>query len=233
MAGSCLASEPKTRFVVVDDHPLFREALRFAVFAAYPDAYVRECSSLSEAVSSLEKEPAFDLALLDLKIPDATGFEGLVKLRTLYPRLPIVIVSGLEDHEIVKNALSCGAAGFIPKSTKKNILTAAIKSVMDGHLFLPDGYEISDPSKSGDENVTEIPDFVSFTPQQLKVIGMIRNGMLNKQIAFELGVSETTVKAHVSKIFKKLGVTNRTQAAMEIEKLVATQLFEAHDRFDN
>jgi len=210
-------------FLIVDDHPLFREALHYAVSATYPDAEIRECASLAEALEALDQYPNFDLALLDLKIPDANGFDGLLKLRTHYPRLPIVVVSGHEDREIVKTALSYGIGGFIPKSTRKDELTAAIRSVMEGNVFVPEGFQDTD-EKIGGAVTNSGTDIASFTPQQLKVIGMIRDGLLNKQIAYELNVSETTVKAHVSKILRKLGVTNRTQAAMEIEKLHVSDL---------
>lgn len=217
-------------FLIVDDHPLFREALQFAVRAAYPNAVIQECASLAEALDALEQVSNFDLALLDLKIPDANGFDGLLKLRTLYPKLPIVVVSGHEDRDIVKTALSYGIGGFIPKSTRKDELTDAIRLVIGGNIFLPDGLQDNDSQVVADSSkaTTEI---ASFTPQQLRVIGMIRDGLLNKQIAYELNVSETTVKAHVSKILRKLGVTNRTQAAMEIEKLHVSDLNSSHDRF--
>lgn len=222
-------SDEKLRFLIVDDHPLFREALRFAVKAAYGNAEVSECASLSEALETIDSQPQFDLALLDLRIPDATGFDGLVKLRTMYPSLPIVIVSGHEDPEIVNNARTYGIAGYIPKSIRKDELTAAITSVINGNLFLPSNYPDHDRSQT--EAKSGEADLASFTPQQLKVIGMIRDGLLNKQIAYELGVSETTVKAHVSKILKKLGVTNRTQAAMQIEKLISSDLIAEQEKF--
>ena len=217
-------------FLIVDDHPLFREALQFAVRATYPDAAIEECASLAEALNALEHHSSFDLALLDLKIPDANGFDGLLKLRTLYPRLPIVVVSGHEDRDIIKTALSYGIGGFIPKSTRKDELTDAIKSVIEGNIFLPVGLQDNDNQVTAEKPETTA-EIASFTPQQLRVIGMIRDGLLNKQIAYELNVSETTVKAHVSKILRKLGVTNRTQAAMEIEKLHVSDLNSSHDKF--
>ncbi len=222
------------RFLIIDDHPLFREALSYAVKATYVDALVEECADFDEALAQLKLDDSYDLAMLDLRIPGATGFDGLLQLRTRYPRLPVVIVSGLEDREVVKTAMSYGIAGFIPKSTKKEELTFAIKSVIDGQVYLPESVRNLDESSPTNSDAGKpASDMASFTPQQLKVIGMIRDGMLNKQIAYELGVSETTVKAHVSKILKKLGVTNRTQAAMEIEKLNANDPLIAHERFGN
>jgi len=209
------------RFIIIDDHPLFREALHSAVQVAYDDSAIVETSSLSEALGVLETQEPFDLALLDLKIPDTVGFEGLLEIRTSYPQLPIVVVSGHEDNEIIHTALSYGTAGFIPKSTKKDELTSAIKAVMNGDIFLPKNYHepLTKNTTDHEEQAKILAKFKSFTPQQLRVINMIRDGLLNKQIAFELKVGETTVKAHVSEILKKLEVNNRTQAAMEISKL--------------
>ena len=209
------------RFIIIDDHPLFREALHSAVQVAYDDSAIVETSSLTEALGVLETQEPFDLALLDLKIPDTVGFEGLLEIRTSYPQLPIVVVSGHEDNEIIHTALSYGTAGFIPKSTKKDELTSAIKTVMNGDIFLPKNYHepLEKNTTDHEEQAKILAKFKSFTPQQLRVINMIRDGLLNKQIAFELKVGETTVKAHVSEILKKLEVTNRTQAAMEISKL--------------
>ena len=207
------------RFLIVDDHPLFREALNFAIGAAYPDAETYESADLEEAIEILKNHSPFDLALLDLAIPGTSGFDGIIKLRTLYPRLPVVIVSGHEDARTVKTALSFGISGFIPKSTRKDELTAAITTVITGDIFLPGG--LNDETIEGQDQTSSDStalELASFTPQQLRVLGMLRDGLLNKQIAYELGVSETTIKAHVSKILRKLDVNNRTQAVMKIEK---------------
>ena len=221
------------RFLIIDDHPLFREALHSAVKVAYRDAEIVEASSLSEAQQVLVGTSQFDLAMLDLKIPDTVGFDGLLELRTLYPRLPIVVVSGHEDPEIIKTALSYGTAGFIPKSIKKDELTTAIQQVMDGNVFVPSNYrEPIGDSLEIEDRESVLAKLKSFTPQQLRVIKMLRDGLLNKQIAYELQVGETTVKAHVSEILKKLGVNNRTQAAMEISKLRSHDFAELNGSFD-
>lgn len=222
-----------SRFLIIDDHPLFREALHSAVQIAYDQSEIVETASLSEALNILKSEEPFDLALLDLKIPDTIGFDGLLEIRTLYPRLPIVVVSGHEDPEIIQTSLSYGTAGFIPKSIKKDELTSAIKLVMDGDIFLPKNYhEPTQNTSEREEQANILVKFKSFTPQQLRVINMIRDGLLNKQIAFELKVGETTVKAHVSEILKKLEVNNRTQAAMEISKLRSRDFDELNGLFD-
>jgi DNA-binding NarL/FixJ family response regulator len=213
------------RFLIIDDHPLFREALHSAVQMAYPDVDTVEARSITEAMDILASGKPFDLALLDLSMPDVRGFEGLLQLRTRYPRLPVVIVSGYEDAKIISEALSYGAAGFIPKSARKSELAGAIRTVMDGAVFVPENYEGRPP----DPETTDRADLVSrlsrLTPQQLRVLRMLRQGLLNKQIAYELQVGETTVKAHVSEILRKLNVYSRTQAVIEVSKLDNTELF--------
>lgn len=223
----------KLKFLIIDDHPLFREAMHSAVEAAYPNAKVRETSSMSGALLALDANDAFDLILLDLKIPDTVGFDGLLKLRTTYPRLPIVVVSGHEDPEIIKNVISYGAAGFIPKSTRKVALTKAIKSVMNGEIYLPEGYRDPEPTvQLCEERKVVLDKLLTLTPQQLRVITMIQNGLLNKQIAYELQVGETTVKAHVSEVLRKLGVNNRTQAAVKLSSLSSSDFDELNHEFD-
>lgn len=204
------------RFLVVDDHPLFREALESAVRAAYPNAEVVEAASIAEAMAQIERRPNFDLALIDLSMPSVKGFEGVLSVRARYPGLPVVVVSGLEDPRIVAEAMNCGVSGFIPKSSKKAELTEAIRRVMNGEVFVPASLAPPAADKAGRP---KRPDFAerlkTLTPQQLRVLGMIRQGLLNKQIAYELDVGETTVKAHVSEILRKLNVASRTQAVIE------------------
>lgn len=212
------------RFLIIDDHPMFSEALQSAISIAYPDSQTMDARTLQEAVGILSANPDFDLALLDLNMPGIKGFEGLLELRTHFPRLPVVVVSGHEEARIITEALSYGVAGFIPKSSKKTELAAAIEQVMGGSIYVPHGYEQSQaettPGKSD-----MLARLASLTPQQLKVLGMLKQGMLNKQIAYELKVGETTIKAHVSEILRKLNVFSRTQAVIEVSKLDAKDLF--------
>ena len=209
------------RFLVVDDHPLFREALQSAVRTAYPDAEVAEAASIEEAVAVIERRPGFDLALIDLSMPSVKGFEGVLSIRARFPGLPLVVVSGLEDPRIVNEAMNCGISGFIPKSIRKAELTEAIRKVMNGEVFVPASYTPA-PS-AGVARTRKKADFAerlaTLTPQQLRVLGMLRQGLLNKQIAYELDVGETTVKAHVSEILRKLEVASRTQAVIEASGL--------------
>lgn len=218
------ASEP-IRFLIIDDHPLFRDALHAAVRSSYPDADTVEAHSLSEALDRLAANPAYDLALLDLSMPDVQGFDGLLQLRTRHPRLPVVVVSGHEEHKIISEALSYGAAGYIPKSARKSVLADAIRAVMDGNIYTPENYTPAAPDRESAGRADMVQRLAKLTPQQLKVLQMLRQGLLNKQIAFELQVGETTVKAHVSEILRKLNVYSRTQAVIEVSKLDNADLF--------
>lgn len=219
------------RFLIIDDHPLFRDALQSAIAPAYPKSETLEAASVDEAVDILVSAPSIDLALLDLKIPGVRGFEGLLQLRTQFPKVPIVVISGMEEQRIAKEVISFGAAGFIPKSFKKTELALAIKQVMEGTVYLPPDYD-DDPQDEDEQRHADMIQRISqLTPQQLRVLHMLQDGLLNKQIAYELQVSETTVKAHVSEILRKLGVISRTQAAMEASKLSGEDLMRAAEGF--
>ncbi|HEY5819152.1 MAG TPA: response regulator transcription factor [Mesorhizobium sp.] len=219
------AASEAVRFLIIDDHPLFRDALHSAVQMAYPDVDTVEARSVDEAIQVLSGEEPFDVALLDLNMPGVHGFEGLLQLRTRYPHLPVVVVSGHEEPKIISEALSYGAAGFIPKSVRKADLTAAIKSVMDGHIYTPENYEAPTQDTESTDRAEMVRRLAKLTPQQLRVLQMLRQGLLNKQIAYELQVGETTVKAHVSEILRKLNVYSRTQAVIEVTKLDHAELF--------
>lgn len=219
------AASEATRFLIIDDHPLFREALHSAVRIAYPEVDTIEARSIAEALDLLAAAKPFELALLDLSMPDVHGFEGLLQLRTRHPRLPVLVVSGHDDTRIIAEALSYGAAGFVPKSARKDELAAAIRSVMEGAVYVPQAYKGSQPDADSTDRADMVQRLSRLTPQQLRVLRMLRQGMLNKQIAFELQVGETTVKAHVSEILRKLNVYSRTQAVIEVSKLDNAELF--------
>lgn len=222
-----MALEPRDarrmyRFLIVDDHPLFREALQGAIGQAYPDAAITEATSIDEAVNAVEASgPGFDLVLLDLSMPGTTGFDGVLLFRSRFPRLPVVVVSGLEDPRIVREALTYGISGFIPKSSRRPDLVEAITTVMNGGLHLPAGFEAAAaPIGRGAGTKPDLTERMkTLTPAQIKVLQMLRQGLLNKQIAYELQVGETTVKAHVSEILRKLGVVSRTQAVIEAARI--------------
>ena len=208
-----------TNFLLVDDHPLFLEAMRLVVQSAFPGAVVHEAASIESARAAIDQECGkLDLVLLDLSMPGTQGLEGLLELRTCYPKLPIVIVSALEDSRIVHEVLTYGAAGFISKSARGSELANAIREVLAGSIVLPAGYQLPQAGarNSGCDLSAKL---ATLTPQQVRVLQMLRQGKLNKQIAYELGVGETTVKAHVSEILRKLKVASRTQAVIEVARI--------------
>lgn len=209
------------RILIIDDHPLFREALQSAVMRMLPKAEIYEASNLEEGLKAIRAIGRINLALLDLYMPNVRGFDGLLTLRTLYPTLPVVVISGQEDPRFVREALNYGAAGFIPKSYSKEQIGKALLSILEGSVFVPSDTEGDSTmvAPEQDEHLELARRLMSLTRQQLVVLKMIREGKLNKQIAYELGLSETTIKSHVSEILRKLHVVNRTQAVIEVSKI--------------
>ncbi len=204
--------KPMPTLLIADDHPLFREALRGAVARVLPDAQLREADSVGALYQLVESEPDADLLLLDLNMPGAQGFSALVHLRALHPQLPIVVVSAREEPAVMRRALDHGAVGFIPKSADAKTLGEAISAVLAGDRWAPSS-ALEAPATAADEHdaAQRVRDL---TPQQFRVLQMLGAGLLNKQIAYDLGVSEATVKAHMTAILRKLGASNRTQAVL-------------------
>lgn len=205
-------------FLVIDDHPLFLDAMKLAIHTAFPAAEIKEASSMATGLDAVEEGGQFDMVLLDLNMPGVDGFEGLLELRAKFPKLPVVIVSAIEEPRTIHQAMTCGASGYISKSVRKAQLVAAIEGVMNGEVCLPTGYH--PPESPGNAAAQLISKLKTLTPQQLRVLNMLKRGLLNKQIAHELSVGETTVKAHVSEILRKLGVASRTQAVIEVSKVM-------------
>lgn len=222
-----------SQVLIIDDHPLFREALATAVSLTYPDVGSREVSTIEDALEVLDTKGEIDIALLDLNIPGVHGFDGLLRLRTLHPRLPILVVSGLENEQIIDEAIAYGAAGFLPKSLGREVLATAIATILDGNVYRPSQFNDDHSAQASDEKGRIIERLLSLTPQQLRVLFMLREGLLNKQIAHELDVGATTVKKHVSEILRKLAVYSRTQAVIEVSKLDEDELFDMERRFRN
>lgn len=208
-----------SHILIVEDHPLFLEALQRAIQTVFPVAETIAASSIEAAKSELQSRSAFDVVLLDLALPGTRGFEGLLELRTLYPKIPIVVVSALEDPRIVQDVMRYGAAGFISKSAGRDDIAAALRDVMDGSVTLPKGYRPPVNAQSPDDQRDLVHKLQTLTPKQLSVLKMLRQGLLNKQIAHELQIEETTVKAHVSEILRKLNVASRTQAVIEAQRI--------------
>jgi DNA-binding NarL/FixJ family response regulator len=209
-----------TRFLIVDDHPLFREALQSAVRMAHADAEVFEATSIEGAIDVADAHRDLDLALLDLSLPGTSGFSGLVRFRSAHPKLPVVVVSGHEEPDLVAEAMSLGIAGYIPKSTSRKELAAAIVEALNGSIYVPPQLRAKLAEKGAEtEQSVILRKLRKLTPQQLLVLEMIKSGLQNKQIAFELKLAETTVKAHVSEILRKLEVFTRTRAVIEVSKV--------------
>ncbi len=165
----------------------------------------------------MQDDADYDLVLLDLKMPGVQGFSGLVYLRAQFPTVPIVVVSAVDDSQTIRRAIKLGALGFIPKSLAVNEMAAAIEAVLGGQIWAPDGVNLGDGQESETDEIAAR--MASLTPQQMRVLMMLREGLLNKQIAYELSISEATIKAHVSAILQKLDVESRTQAVIAAGRL--------------
>lgn len=198
--------------VIADDHPLVRDALRQAIARDMPDAVFLDAASLAEAESAIRENSAPDLVLLDLHMPGMRGFTGLAYLRSQFPAVPVAMISASTEPHIMRQAVDYGASGFIPKSAPMDEIRNAVHAILDGNIWLPD--------LKGDLPDTDAKDaalagrLAALTPQQLRVLGMLSDGKLNKQIAYDLDISEATVKSHVSAILQKLDVNSRTQAVI-------------------
>ena len=182
------------------------------------DAGIVEADSLDTLQSVVEAHPEADLLFLDLNMPGVSGFSALAYIRNKHATLPTVIVSAMNDAAVIRRAIQHGASGFIPKSSTIATLEHGIRAVLDGEIWVPDGIDLQNGGLDSEEATTAAA-LCSLTPHQFRVLMMLGEGLLNKQIAFQLGVSEATIKAHVTAILRKMGVTNRTQAVLAVERL--------------
>jgi DNA-binding NarL/FixJ family response regulator len=205
------------KFVIADDHPLFRGALKQALSGIADVATILEAGDFEATKALVAANEDVDLVLLDLSMPGASGLSGLISLRGIHSAVPMVVVSAHDDAETIRRALELGASGFISKSASMEEIRAAVTTVLSGGITAPVGIDL------GVERDPEISDLIkrlqSLTPQQARVLGMLAEGLLNKQIAYELSVSEATIKAHVSAVLQKLGVDSRTQAVILLSKI--------------
>ena len=217
-----MGSMPGHRFVVADDHPLFRGALKQTLERIFDDLSIAEAGTFGEVVATIEHDPGIDLVLLDLKMPGTQGFSGLVYLRAQFPQIPVVVVSASDEPQVIRRAIDLGASGFVPKSADANEMGVALRTVLDGDVWVPGGLDLDG---HGDGEIDELVQrLASLTPQQVRVLMMLREGLLNKQIAYQLSVSEATVKAHVSAVLQKLHVDSRTQAVIAASRIDGEQL---------
>jgi DNA-binding NarL/FixJ family response regulator len=209
------------RLVIADDHPLFRGALREAVARQFPAAELFEAGGFDDLQALLEREADIDLVLLDLAMPGVRGFSGLMYLRAQYPGVPVVVVSAHEEAATIRHCMDFGASGFIPKTSAADTMRGALAAVLEGRTWTPPDVDLD----AGIDKETKAlaGRLATLTPQQVRVLMMLSEGLLNKQIAYELGVSEATVKAHVSAILQKLGVESRTQAVIAAAKIEGGQ----------
>lgn len=203
--------------VIADDHPLFRDALQQAIEGLLPDCSFPTAGELDELRNLLRSLGSADLVLLDLAMPGASGFSGLMSVRAEFPDTPVVVVSASEDGVTIKKCVELGASGFIPKSSSTEFITSSVRAVLDGEICVPSFVDLD--AEMDTESSGLIRKLQSLTPQQARVLSMLGEGLLNKQIAYELGVSEATVKAHVSAVLLKLDVDSRTQAVITMNKI--------------
>lgn len=206
------------KFILADDHPLFRDALTNTLRSAFPKDQLEAADSIDTVKSLIDAGGEPDVLLLDLNMPGSEGFFGLIHLREHYPSLPVVVISAMEDPAIIQRSIAYGAVGFIPKSSASHLFIDGIKAVLDGDVWVPPALKVAVERLSREE--TDFSKRVAaLTDQQFKVLMHLTEGRLNKQIAYDLHISEATVKAHITAIFRKLGVQNRTQAVILAAKL--------------
>lgn len=200
------------RVLIIDDHSLVRDGMRSLLEISFPECDILEAGALAEAIEVLSQGDDVDMVLLDLNIPDVSRFSGLTALRDSFPSIPIVMVSGQLDRITVREALAAGAAGFVPKSLKRQAIIEALQQVLEGEIYVPE--ILGEDDDASREQALTLARIDTLTPQQKIVLGHLVNGKLNKQIAYELDVSMTTVKAHVSAILQKLHAYSRTHAVI-------------------
>ena len=220
-AAAAAALGTGTRILIVEDHPLLRETVGRAIEAALPHSAILEAGSIAEASQSVQLGVRLHLVLLDLTLPDATGFNGLRAIRRHFPTVPVVVFTAADSAAMGAEAMAQGAAAYVPKSASKPVLLDAIAAVLKGGRYMPPKAE--SPARCTQKKSSAGADIEvrvrSLSQSQIRVLRLVRQGLLNKQIAYELGITQTTVKAHVSAILIKLTVGNRTQLVIATSKV--------------
>jgi len=210
------------RILIVEDHPLFRMALKTALLQFDPDVHVVEADTVSAMQAALEGRNSPRMVLLDLAMPGSCGLSALLHLRGQHPELPVIVISSQDDQQTMRRVKGCGARAFVSKASCMLRLREAVAEVMSGATWFPE------LDATGETDLPQPDAFeqriAGLTPQQFRVLGMVTEGLLNKQIAWELHISEATVKAHLTAIFRKLGVRTRTQAVLAVQQLAVQQL---------
>lgn len=208
-----------TTILIADDHPLFRAAMRQALVDIVGDS-ILEVASFSEAYEAVEEHDEIELVFLDLNMPGNEGLTGLTELRTQFPSVLVVIVSAEEDPTLIRRAIDLGASGYIPKSTPLPQIADAVNKVLDGEQWLPGNINDAISQLENKQDKVFADKLAQLTPHQFKVLKMMADGLLNKQIAYELDISESTVKQHVSAVLRKLEVINRTKAGVLFKQMM-------------
>lgn len=208
-----------TTILIADDHPLFRAAMRQALVDIVGDS-ILEVASFSEAYEAVEEHDEIELVFLDLNMPGNEGLTGLTELRTQFPSVLVVIVSAEEDPSLIRRAIDLGASGYIPKSTPLPQIADAVNKVLDGEQWLPGNINDAISQLENQQDKAFADKLAQLTPHQFKVLKMMADGLLNKQIAYELDISESTVKQHVSAVLRKLEVINRTKAGVLFKQMM-------------
>ncbi|WP_245848183.1 response regulator [Actibacterium ureilyticum] len=206
------------RILLIDDHPLFCDAMAMTVGEIFDNPRVATASTLKESLDMVGPVDP-DLVVLDLNLPDVDGVDGLIRLRAAAPDAKIVVVSSLSDNRVTTSVLDSGAVGFVPKSSPRDELVRAFQAIADGEIYTPDDFIAPQNNRLNQESQQIVEKLKSLTPQQATILNLICEGKLNKQIAFDLSIAETTVKAHLTAIMRKLGVQNRTQAVLLAKKV--------------
>lgn len=215
----------QAKAIVADDHPLFRSALKHAVLSTFGDN-ILESADFDETLALLKQHQDIELVFLDLNMPGNQGLTGLTILRNHYPDVLVVIVSAEERTDIIKKAIDFGSSGYIPKSTPLPIITQAVGQILDGQIWVPEEMLNEVQQFNNAEYKTFALRLEQLTPHQFKVLQLMADGLLNKQIAYELQVSESTIKQHVSAVLNKLGFNNRTQAGVMFKSVMSTVAIE-------
>ncbi len=214
-----MSDDTHYRLLIADDHPLFRGALREAVSSLVDKVDIAEAGTFDEVAELLDRSSDIDLIFLDLAMPGMRGFSGLMYLRAQYPSVPVVVVSANDDPAVIRRCMEFGASGFIPKTLGVEAMRNAVSRILGGGVWTPPDIDLR---VGADTETSELMGrMATLTPQQVRVLMMLSEGLLNKQIAYQLGVSEATIKAHVSAILQKLGVESRTQAVIAAAKIEA------------
>ncbi len=211
---------PMRSALVIDDHPLYCDALASMMETVFNMRRVRKAASLGDAMQLLRSRFSPDLVMLDLNLPDVSGLSGFMKIKDKAPDVPVVVISAFTSDEVVQSVISAGAAGFIPKDAARETLREAMMDIWDGKIYLPAGYKAPAKQSEADPAIGDISRKIAgLSQQQARILSLICKGKPNKLIAFEMQLAEATVKAHITALLRRLGVQNRTQAALLVREV--------------